>query len=465
MKKLNYHIFISLFFFGCLKTETPDPIVNEAKPEAFFTVSVNDNGDLTVTNTSKNASSFSWNFGDGSTINTQQTPSYQFEKSGEYTVTLTVTSKGGTATSSQKVKVSIVQKDMVEIDQLLKNLMTKYNIPGAQLAIMKNEKLIYAKGIGLANKEIKEAMNSQHRLRIASTSKAYAGMGIMKLLEKNKVKLQDKVFGPGAILGTKFGKKGYSEQLKSITLSQLLHNTSGAFVDNNGNQVINSKEDLSDKDYLDWVLDNTFIRTVPGTTYYYNNVNYFVASIIIEELSGMKYFDFIKKEILDPIGDTESRLAMNGGKSHEKEVKYYGQGNLVNSIYDFNIERYKGAGAQVSSAISLLKFVAAIDGQNYRPDILPSSLLNTFRTVTPLQTNWAYGLGIWGNRTYAYGSLPSNRSGFMIDPSTGIAVALIFNSHVDYTNASLNNEFTISIQNVLVDIITKNRNYQKVDFF
>ncbi|KPM47413.1 serine hydrolase domain-containing protein [Jiulongibacter sediminis] len=356
------------------------------------------------------------------------------------------------------------QEDIAEIDNLVTGLMTKYNIPGASLAIAKNEKLVYLKGLGVANTSTNEPMTSDHLLRIASTSKAYTGLAIMKLQEQGLLNINDKVFGSGALLGNKYGTKTYTEHIKNITVGQLLHNTSGAFVNANGYDLINTNDNLSDNEYMNWLMDNSFTTTAPGEAYYYNNVNFFVACMVVEELSGMSFIDFVKKEILAPIGDSETTIAMNSG-NHPKEVTYYGQGNLVNNVYNFNIERYKGAGAMVSNARSLLKFALALDAKGGREDLLSSNLLATFRQVTPLQPNWAHGVGIWGNRTYMYGSLPGTRSGWMIEPSTGLSAAIIFNSNIDYTNASLNQEFAFAVQDVLVDLITKNRAYKDIDQF
>lgn len=356
------------------------------------------------------------------------------------------------------------QVDIPEIDGLISDLLQKYNIPGASLAIAKNEKLVYLKGLGLANTQTNEAMSPEHVLRIASTSKAYSGMAVMKLIEQGLLQLSDRVFGEGALLGTKFGTKAYSDHIKSITVGHLLHNTSGAFVNANGYDLINTNENLSDAEYLNWLMDNSYTTTAPGDAYYYNNVNFFVASVLVEELSGMAFYDFVKKEILTPIGDSETKIAMNSG-SHQNEVTYYGQGNLVNNVYNFNIERYKGAGALVSNARSLLKFALAVDGKSVRADLLTSNLLTDFKEVTPLQTNWAHGVGIWGNRTYMYGSLPGTRSGWMIEPSTGLSAAIILNGNIDYTNAQLNQEFSFAVQDLLVDLVTKNRAYQNIDQF
>lgn len=119
------------------------------------------------------------------------------------------------------------QVDIAKVDDALSNFMTKYSIPGASLAVSKNGKLVYRKGFGLADKEAGEKVTVDHRFRLASVSKTYTATAILKLVEAGKFKLEDKVFGQGGLLGTKYGTLPYSSNLSNITVSHLLHNTSG----------------------------------------------------------------------------------------------------------------------------------------------------------------------------------------------------------------------------------------------
>ncbi|MGR3810359.1 serine hydrolase domain-containing protein [Jiulongibacter sp. NS-SX5] len=356
------------------------------------------------------------------------------------------------------------QENISSIDDLVAQLMNQYDLPGASLAIAKNEKLVYLKSYGLSNTSSGQAMMPDHIMRVASTTKPYTGMAIMKLKEQGKLTLEDKVFGDDALLGKKYGTRAYSENLQNISVGQLLHNTTGAFVDANGYDMINRNEQLSDAEYMNWMLDNSYSPHKPGEVYYYNNVNFFVASILIEELSGISYFDFVKQEILDPIGDQETRMGINQN-SYENEVNYYGQGNLTNNVYNFNLERYKGAGAMLGNARSLLKFALAVDGKDARKELLSPALLNEFKTVTSLQENWGHGLGIWGQRTYMYGALPGTRSGWLTEPSSGMSVALIFNGNADYTQAEPYQEFVFAVQDLLVNLVTIPRAYKNIDQF
>lgn len=360
--------------------------------------------------------------------------------------------------------VDEMQEDIAELDKLISDYMTKFSLPGVTLAISKNEKLVYVKGYGLADKEKNVSVTPEHVFRIASCSKAYTGMAIMKLVEEGKLKLTDKVFGSGAVMGAKYGSKEYSQSLKEISVSHLLLNTSGTFVNAQKRDLINTREDLNNQEYLSWVLDNSVMEFEPGSAYHYVNVNFFIAAMIVEEVSGKPFYDYLKEKILTPIGDDITKLALNQADL-PNEVKYYGQGNLTNSIYNFNIERYIGSGNVVTNAKSLLKFATALDGKTSRSDLLSSALMSEFTAVTPHSPNWAHGLGVWGQKLYMYGSLPSTRAGWIIDRNTGLAAAIISNSNADYTNPTLDQEIVYAQQDLLVNLVSTQRNFKSIDQF
>src|SRR5690606_28648116 len=121
------------------------------------------------------------------------------------------------------------QQDIATVDNAVKAFMDKYNVPGLSLAVTKNEKLVYVKAYGKADKEAGTNLTPQHKFRIASVSKPVTAVAVMKLIEEGKLSLNDKVFGDGALLGTTYGTKAYSTNLKNITVKHLLTHTAGAW--------------------------------------------------------------------------------------------------------------------------------------------------------------------------------------------------------------------------------------------
>ena len=96
------------------------------------------------------------------------------------------------------------QPELQPMDSIMRRYLKRWEINGAQLAIMRHDSLIYARGFGFADKDKGVPMEPSHILRMASCSKLVTAVGIMKLRDMGKIKLSDKVFGPQGILTDTF---------------------------------------------------------------------------------------------------------------------------------------------------------------------------------------------------------------------------------------------------------------------
>ena len=86
------------------------------------------------------------------------------------------------------------------MDKDIERYMKRWELRGVQIAVSRNDSLVYAKGFGWADEERGEAMTPGHIMRIASVSKLLTAVGIMKLREQGRLKLSDHVFGADGIL-------------------------------------------------------------------------------------------------------------------------------------------------------------------------------------------------------------------------------------------------------------------------
>jgi D-alanyl-D-alanine carboxypeptidase len=330
--------------------------------------------------------------------------------------------------------------------------------------------LVYKKGYGKADVEANVDMTTNHRFRVASVSKTFTGVAIMRLVQAGKLNLDDKVFGPGGILGNDFGTKAYSSRVLAVTVRHLLHMTTGGWVLANDRDAIDSNPSMNNKAFFDWMLDNTLLKFDPGTKYWYINTNYFVAARVVEKVSGKSFYQFMKDDFLDPLGITSAIMGKGSlANQHPNEVKYYGQGGTKGFEYNLILERRDGDGGLIINAEDLLRFVTAIDGNNNRPDILNPNTYSQFLQGSgsgdPLNPNFGMGVLKWGSRLLFYGALPGTRSSYMTE-NNGMAVALIFNGNADYTNNAVYNPFVQAHQALLVDLISNNLNvYQNIDQF
>ena len=359
-----------------------------------------------------------------------------------------------------------VQADITSLNSKVDAFMTKYNVPGASLAVSKNGKLVYIKGYGFADKNSGEKVTPAHRFRLASVSKTYTGAAIVKLAQEGKFSMDDKVFGEGGILGTEYGTPPYNQNVSNMTIRHLLNNTTGSWGGATGGDVIDYNPTFSTKQLLDWVLNSRPNPKAPGTFYDYSNVGFWIAGRIIEKVSGKSYVNYIKEDLLAGTGATQTDMA---GKTQSdkkaNEVTYYGQGNDAQYVYNIAFPRRDSDGGLIATPTDLLRFITAVDGFSTRPDVLNTASISEFIKAPSFNPGYASGIGIWDaeNVWFNYGSLPGTRSGFMRH-GNGKCVALILNSRVDPSIGEL--PFVYAMQDLMLDIL-KNSSYswQEIDQF
>ena len=361
---------------------------------------------------------------------------------------------------------STTQVDIAAVDANVTAFMTTYNIPGASLAISKNGKLVYVKGYGKANVATGENVTTNHRFRLASLSKTYTGIAIMKLIQDGQFTLQTNVFGPTGILGNDYGTLPFNSNVLNIKVKHLLQHTSGSWGAATGGDVIDQNPSYTYKQLFDWVLDTRPNPNTPGTSYDYTNVGYNLLGRIIEKKSGKSYINYIKEDILAPIGVTLTDIA---GKTEAEqklnEVTYYGQGNDAQFTYTVAFPRRDADGGLIATATDVLKLITAADGFSTRSDILNASTITSFTTPPTINPNYANGIGIWSaeNLWFNYGSLPGTRTGFMRH-NNGMCVVLLLNSRVDPSNGE--NPFVYAMQDLMLDFVKNSSyNWQNIDQF
>ncbi|MET0466088.1 MAG: serine hydrolase domain-containing protein [Chitinophagaceae bacterium] len=357
------------------------------------------------------------------------------------------------------------QQDIAAVDSKLTGFLTTHNIPGATLAISKNGKLVYVQGYGFADQAANTKVTTQSRFRIASVSKTYTAVAVLKLAQEGKFSLDDKVFGEGKLLGTTYGTAPYNTNLGNITVRQLLNNTSGAWGAATGGDVIDQNPAYTNTQLFNWILNTRPNPQTPGALYDYSNINFWIAGRIIEKFSGKSYINYIREELMAPLGITQTDMAGKTAADRKtNEVTYYGQGNDAPYVYNIAFPRRDADGGLITTATDLLKFILAIDGFTTRPDMINATSVTALSTGSPVYTSYGLGLGLWSaqNLWYNYGSLPGTRAGFMRH-NNGMAIALIFNSRA---NPSAETAFVQGMQNLMLDLI-KNTAYswQDIDQF
>ena len=112
---------------------------------------------------------------------------------------------------------------------LARAYLEKYEVPALSIAIGHSGRLVYREALGWADRERREAATPDNLFRIASVTKPITSVAIFSLIEEGRLQLGDRVFGPGAVLGTDYGRPPYHPHVDQITVEQLLTHTAGGW--------------------------------------------------------------------------------------------------------------------------------------------------------------------------------------------------------------------------------------------
>jgi CubicO group peptidase (beta-lactamase class C family) len=288
------------------------------------------------------------------------------------------------------------QKQIQKIDSLF----TSWNVsnhPGGSVLVSKDGKTIFSKSYGLANIEYNIPNTNNTLFNIGSISKQFTAMGIVLFEEQNKLSFDDNI-------------RKYIPELPNfseiITIRHLLHHTSG-LRDLHGLLGLAGwrSGDLETNDDVYKIIKNQKeLNFKPNEEFLYSNTGYILLAKIIENISQLKFDQWMKQNIFQPLGMKNTyvetsldNIVRNNATSYylRKEFKraleywgYYGSGNMHSTIEDVNIW--------------LQNFSTPLKGWE--------SAFNKLLTTTPLnngfETNYGFGVRIedyFGNKLIQHG--------------------------------------------------------------
>jgi uncharacterized protein (TIGR03437 family) len=349
---------------------------------------------------------------------------------------------------------------LAAFDSLMNSVMTTYSIPGASLAITRNGQLVYARGYGLADPQNQIAAQPDSRYRIASISKTVTAVTVMHLFEQGQLDLDAPAFALLPDLQPPSGAT-VDPRLASITIRQLLDHTGGWDDTATGSNFDPSFESpaictslgipgpASTLDTIRYMRGQP-LQFNPGTQYAYANFGYAVLGRIIEHVTKMSYEQYVRQNILAPMGISQMRIGQTLPQGRlPNEVVYTSAGNL-GSVFaglagpvpepygSFYVESFDSFGGWVATPIDYAKFLNAVEGRRGTAFLLPSSL--TQMTAKPANVStWAtasswYGLGLEVNGTnwFNSGSLPGNLS-YFLRMANGVDMVAFFNARPNDT--------------------------------
>lgn len=183
--------------------------------------------------------------------------------------------------------------DNRKLDKMLNRLCKRSKVVGANVALFSDKEIIYDYNYGYANKEEWIRSNNESLYMIGSNTKVMTALGILKLLEDNRLSLEDDIrkFIPEFEVKSNF-------EYDKITIEHLLMHRSGLVSD-----LFHLLLDRT-RDYHEVIeeLKGSYLTAAPGQMFSYSNVGYTLLGIVIERASGLSYTEYIQKVIAKPLG-------------------------------------------------------------------------------------------------------------------------------------------------------------------
>ena len=250
---------------------------------------------------------------------------------------------------------------------------------------------------GKGNLSTGEAPPLDGEVRIASNTKTFVAVLIMKMVEEGKVKLDEPIetYLPGIV-------KGQGVDGKKITVRQLLQHTSGLpeFGDGQLDYFAIRNDYVSPRDVLDGVLSRP-AQFVPGAKFQYNNANYVVLGLLAERVAKRPIAEQIEAKIVKPLGLKHTYMpgpgekAIRGKHPHGYHTRD-GKPGKLEDITEADPSWEWAAGSMISTPSELNKFMQSVfDGSL----LSQASIAEMKKSVPAPEMGGEYGLGLIGHKS------------------------------------------------------------------
>jgi CubicO group peptidase (beta-lactamase class C family) len=238
------------------------------------------------------------------------------------------------------------------IDELKKSvakIIARYDIPAIGIAMVEQNGPVWIGALGKANIKNNIEADEKTLFRIASTSKMFVALSVLKLVEEGKLTLNAKL----ADLAPEIAFKNQWEETNPILLVNLLEHTTGWDEQHYPEFAHNDPTPATLKQGLDFHPHSRQSRWVPGTRFSYSNSGPAVAAYIVEKISGQNFEHYIKQQFFDPIGMTSATFFVPDNVENMGATSY--ANNNIPLKYSHIIMR--PSGSINASALDMSRFV------------------------------------------------------------------------------------------------------------
>lgn len=278
---------------------------------------------------------------------------------------------------------SIVDASLRSIDSSIELELEKTGTPGAALVVVRDGRIVHARGYGFADLESRRAADAETVWPIASITKVLTAIAVMQLVEADRVSLEQPV-------------ARYIKQLRvpdehdtPIIVADLLRHTSG--LDELPGRRVARAADI--RPLSEFLSDHLVQYRPPGTFTSYSSYGMSLAGLLVEEHTALGYAEYVSARIFRPLGMDDSRIMMKAGDERGVAAPYEIDGGSARRI-DYEWYSTPPVASAVSSAMDMGRLLIGLTQSTILSPATLHSMMTTQASLHPGVPGWGYGFQI-----------------------------------------------------------------------
>lgn len=219
-------------------------------------------------------------------------------------------------TSHALTHYDIKEYSIEQVDTYVKRMCEMANTPGMSMVVLNGDQEYYI-NVGYANKKTKAEATSVTQYELGSTTKAFTALGILLLEQDGVLDRNDSVskylpwFAPV-----------YDDNDADVTIEHLMCHTSGIPVWTISLLPIGTIDDAGLLEKTVRTIQSVELDNPPGMRHNYATINYDVIALIMEQVTGMTYEEYIEQNVLEPLGMHDSYFRIDNSKTTQLAQGY-----------------------------------------------------------------------------------------------------------------------------------------------
>lgn len=282
------------------------------------------------------------------------------------------------------------------LEKVVSDELKETNTPGAAVAVVSGDRVVYVKGFGVSNVETGAPVSPDMLFRVGSVTKMLTAAVFVSLAEEKKIALD-------APLGDSF--KGFGPRLARVTMRQLLSHSAGVI---DYARVCCAQEESGLAAQVRAPEDADYFFTEPGRIFSYSNPSYIIAGHLIQELTGRPYADAMDAQLFKPLGMTRTTFRPTVAMTYPLSQGHDAAGAakptvvrpFVNNVGDWP------AGFAYANVFDLARFAIAFmnGGRVEGRQVLSPSVIATLSTpYVEVPFSWDIPPGLYEGARYGHG--------------------------------------------------------------